>query len=92
MFEDLAKIFTLDVIVSILVISCIFAMCAYMMIKYDTKRYKTFRDNIASGSEVMGISSYNSIEGIVTNVDDEWITVETKFRRHRIYPKSKIKK
>lgn len=92
MFEDLAKIFTVDTIISIIAISLILTMCVYMMLRYDTKKYSKFREGVSIGDEITSATSQNVIHGVVTDIDDEWITIETKVRRHRIYPKTKKSK
>lgn len=61
------------------------------LINRDTKKYKPFRDTLSNGTKVFASTSQTGFDGVVTNIDDEYVTIETKVRKHRVYPESNKK-
>jgi preprotein translocase subunit YajC len=92
MFKDLTKIFTPEMIISVVILSIILTGLAMLVIWLDTKKYKTFRKDVNKGDEVYASITSGGYDGIVTNIDEEWVTIESKVRKHRIYPKTKKSK
>jgi preprotein translocase subunit YajC len=66
-------------------------MLLYYLICRDENKHKDFRKNISVGDEafITHLQSRNGFDGIVTKVDEEFVTIETKVRKHLIYPKTK---
>jgi preprotein translocase subunit YajC len=75
----------------ILGVSVVFAGICLWLISSDTKKYKGFRESLSKGTKVFASTAQTGFNGVVTNIDDEFVTIETKIRRHRVYPESNKK-
>lgn len=87
--ETLSNAFDAQAVIIIVCVSIWLTGTCMWLINRDAKKYKPFRDKLAKGTKVFASSTQTGFHGVVTSVDGEFVTIETKVRRHRVYPESK---
>jgi len=89
--ETLSNTFDATSITIILSISIVLTAICLWLINRDAKKYKPFRDTLSKGTKVFTSTTQTGFHGVVTNIDDEFVTIETKVRKHQVYPESNKK-